>query len=56
MAIGEQALAALKEAMAEHPDDLAAAREAAVKNLMMTSKLPRPAAIALIAKASRDLQ
>ena len=55
MALADDALKALKEAIAKTPDDMAAAREAAIKSLVMTAKLPRPAAIALVAKASRDI-
>lgn len=52
--IAEAARQALAEARPHHPDDTAAATTAAVDQLAEQQGLPRPAAIAMIAKAMKE--
>lgn len=55
MALSDKAKQFLFEALANNNGDMRLAREEAVKRLEKDAKIPRPAAIALIAKASRDI-
>ena len=52
--ISEYARQALATARMNHPDDPAAALAEAADTLAQQERLPRPAAIALVGRASKD--
>ncbi len=55
MALSDKAKQFLFDALANNNGDKKLALEEAIKKLEKDQKIPRPAAVALIAKASRDL-
>lgn len=55
MAMSDKAKQSLFDALANNNGDMKLASEEAVKEIEKELKVPRPAAIALIAKASREI-
>jgi hypothetical protein len=54
MALSDKAKQYLFDALANHDGDMKLASEEAIKKLEKDAHIPRPAAVALIAKAQRE--